>query len=307
LNRRHLLWLLIPALGLVELGAHAYFAKRAPRIDDWRAAAPSVRELRRAGEPVVVAPAWAEPLARQAFGDELMPLAHVARPDMSGFARAIEVSAMGERSIELASWRVAEERSFGRFRLRVLENPKPHSITFDFVERLVPAQVEVFDAPGRPCRYNPNAATVSGGLGGHPTFPVKRFECSGAQHVVAVTVIDDEDYRARRCIWAPPSPAGPVTLRFRGVALGDRIHGYTGMPWVLARDGVGGTVDLEARVAGESIGRATHPDQRAWVAFDLATGRHAGTTADVELVVTAQVAQNRPFCFYADTRWTSPR
>jgi hypothetical protein len=308
-NRRHLLWLLIPALGLAELGAHAYFSQRAPSVAEWGALKGPVAELRAADELVVVAPRWAEPLARQALGDELMPLAHVARPDVSPFRRAIEISAIGERSNELESWRVVETREHGDFVLRLRENPFPPKLTFSFVDRVGPEHASVSEgAPGseRDCPWNPSARSASGGLGGHPTFPGQRFECAGGgPHFVGVTEIDDEDYLARRCIWAHPTPHGPLSVRFENVPLGDRIYGYTGMPWVLARDGVGGTVELEIRIAGDGMGRALHPDFGAWVGFEIATDVHAGKNADVEFLVTSAVAQNRPFCFYADARWSS--
>lgn len=305
-TRRKLLWLLVPALALGELAAHAYFSKRAPTIDEWRAVRPAVAELRKTGELVVAAPEWGTPLARHALGDELMPLAHVSRPDASSFARAIEISSMGHRAPELEGWRQVDERRQGDFVLRVLENPKPAKVTFDFVDRIGPETLSVTEG-AMPCPWNQNARAASGGLGGHPTFPAQRFECpSGLPRFVGVTVIDDEDYRPRRCVWAHPSAAGPVTLRFSRVPLGDRIQGYTGMAWVLARDGVGGTVELELRAGGESLGRAIHPDVSAWVPFQISLGRHAGTTADVELVVQTDAAQNRPFCFYADSRWGAP-
>jgi hypothetical protein len=118
-----LLWLLIPALGLAELGAHAYFSRRAPTVEEWKALEPAVAELRKSDELVVVAPRWAEPLARQALGDRLMPLAQVARPDVAPFARAIEISAMGKRAPELEEWKLVKrvERDFV---LRVRENPR---------------------------------------------------------------------------------------------------------------------------------------------------------------------------------------
>ena len=77
------LWLTLPALGLLELAAHLYFKERAPRQQDWAEVAPRVRELKGQADLVLVAPRWAEPLARQAFGDRVMPLKDVARASVS--------------------------------------------------------------------------------------------------------------------------------------------------------------------------------------------------------------------------------
>jgi hypothetical protein len=94
---RTLAWLCVPLAGLVELGGHFYFSRRAPNVDEWVRARPSLGALRRPGDLIVVAPDWAEPNARFAFGDAWFPLADVARPDESAYARAIEVDIVGAR------------------------------------------------------------------------------------------------------------------------------------------------------------------------------------------------------------------
>src|SRR5271156_4696579 len=91
-------FLLVPALGLAELGAHLWFAKRPPTFDEWSTVVNAVRETRQEGDLVVIAPSWADPAARRALGDALMPLRDVARPDESRYAHAIEVSILGERA-----------------------------------------------------------------------------------------------------------------------------------------------------------------------------------------------------------------
>src|SRR6185436_200123 len=61
--------------GLVELGGHFYFSTRAPKVEDWVRSKASVGSLRRDGDLIVVAPDWAEPNARLAYGDAWFPLA----------------------------------------------------------------------------------------------------------------------------------------------------------------------------------------------------------------------------------------
>src|SRR6187431_23687 len=97
MRRWSLLLGVVPLLGLAELALHGYFARRAPGFDDYAALAPRLLELKRPGMPVVVAPAWAEPLLRQA-APAAFPLAELARPDDSGFASFLEVSLLGAAS-----------------------------------------------------------------------------------------------------------------------------------------------------------------------------------------------------------------
>ena len=91
------LWLAIPLFGLVELGASVYFSRRFPNADEWRALAAEVGALKQEKDLIVIAPEWAEPLARSAFGDSLMPIADVARPDEAGYPRATRGFGVGQR------------------------------------------------------------------------------------------------------------------------------------------------------------------------------------------------------------------
>src|SRR5688572_3439415 len=100
MSRLRYLWLVVPVLGVAELVAHVAFSRRAPRVEEWRELAEPVRRLKRPNDIVVVAPAWAEPIARHAFGDAAFPLDQIARADASSYARALEVSALGARAEE---------------------------------------------------------------------------------------------------------------------------------------------------------------------------------------------------------------
>jgi hypothetical protein len=294
--------LVVPVLGLLELGGHFYFAGRAPSVDEWKAAREPVAALKQPNDLVVIAPHWAEPLARHAFGDGLMPVTDVARPDASRYARAIEVGILGQIAPELAGWKIVSERDSGDFRLRVLENSKPAQIKFDFVRELEPERVHV-SGPGGECAFTDRARVETGGLHGHVAFPSERFACGGqGAHFVGVTVIDDQEYRPRRCIWAHPAQNGPLRIRFQAVPLGDVVRGYAGLSYFLFRDGEGAPVSLTVNVAGASIGRYVHRDETGWHPFEMRLGKNARSTADVEFVVESPAARDRQFCFHADTR-----
>src|ERR1700760_4552103 len=92
----------IPLLGIAELVAHFWFASRPPTFDEWSTVVAAVRETRREGDVVVIAPEWADPAARRVMGDDLMPLRDVARPDVTRYEHAVEVSIVGGRAPELA-------------------------------------------------------------------------------------------------------------------------------------------------------------------------------------------------------------
>jgi hypothetical protein len=298
-------WLALPLLALLELGAHFYLADRAPQTEQWQELRPLLAELKQPADLVVIAPIWAEPIARHAFGDALMPLRDVSRPDASGYRRAIEVGILGQSAAELSGWRVVDERHSDDFSFRILENPTPAAIKFDFVDELGPERVTVSDgaADAQHCSWSAQAPIRTGGLHGHVAFPARRFVCRGAEdRFVGVTVIDDEKYRPRRCIWANPPERGELSISFQSVPLGRVIRGYGGLSYFLFRDGQFPPVEFSVRVAGENIGRHVHRDEWGWRRFELPLGRHAGTRADVEFIIRSEHAEQRHFCFHADSR-----
>jgi hypothetical protein len=302
-------WLLVPCFGLFEWAAHAYFASRPPRDAEWDELLAVVTELGREGTLVVVAPHWAEPHARRVLGDRWMPLAHVARAENSTFATALEISILGADS-ELEDWRVVETRQAGKFRLRVLENPAPQTVLFDFVGAIEQGRARVESVRGKgdsaeskPCSWNERARVANGALHGHPTFPKRRFECQdGNWHFVGSTVIEDQSYRGRRCIWAQPGQGKQTRIVFEGVTLGDRIVGHGALPYFLERESDGTPVELTVSVAGELLGKFRHEDGEGWKRFEFSTAQYAGQTHDVEFTTSSKRSHQREFCFQADVR-----
>ncbi|HMR07900.1 MAG TPA: hypothetical protein PKA88_19090, partial [Polyangiaceae bacterium] len=115
-------------------------------------------------------------------------------------------------------------------------------------------------------------------------------------------VIDDQDYRVRRCIHAYPTQRGSLKLRFADVPLGTELRGHAGLPWVLVRDGGGAPVRLEVFVNGKSVGTHEQRDEMGWAGFRFKTGASPGVRGNIEFRVSSDSVQNRHFCFAADLR-----
>lgn len=290
--------LLVPAVAGVELGLHAWFAGRAPAFDRYAEVVPAIDALRQGGDLVVMAPVWAEPALRRAAGDDRMPLAHVARPDTVGVSHAIEVSMLGEHAEELEGWRESARREAAPFVVRRLENPWHRPTRYDFVSELFSAGTRVATEAG-PCVVT-MARPSAGGLGGHPTFRAKRHACpDGAFFNASVTVIADEAFRPRRCIWAHPPASGELSLRYRDVPLGDRIVGHGGLYWMIERERRGAPVEVVVAVEGAEIGRYLHADGDGWSTFDFSVGESAGSRGEVSFQVSSPDHRHRHFCFEA--------
>jgi hypothetical protein len=304
----------LPLLGAAELLAQWAFVGAAPPVEAYAALARPVADLKRQGEPVVVAPRWAEPLVRAALDEALLPIDEQAPADLDRYASVLEVSFADHGDPALSRWEQQETRHVGPFALRRLVNPTAPPPTVDLVSAFG-ASVQVFlrprvtlpgQAPAKPeraCQWSTGARVLSGGLGGHPTLPRERFACPGGHyHSVGVTVIADHDYRPRRCVWAHPPPTGELVIRYPESRLGERIVGHTGIEWMMQRSGRGAPVALSIRVAEHEIARLIHVDGDGWAAFDVPLGERAGTSGAIEIAVSSPDHRNRHFCFEASVQ-----
>ena len=296
--------LALALVGAVELALAFGFAHCAPREDEWPAVVPLAESVHRPGDLVVVSPRWAEPHARRVLGDAFFPLDVVARSGPETFARAMEISIGGARSPELASFRETGRTRVGPFTVFELENPAHEPVVFDFVSELGPERAVIPVEGGGACVWTERAKPKTGGLGGHPTFPRARFECpEGEFFLVGTTVIADEHFLPRRCIWAHPPASGKRIVRFEKVPLGDRVVGHLGMYWMIERERAGAPVSLSVRVDGEPVGGVTHEDGEGWERFELPLGGVAhAAEATVEFEIATSDYRHRHICFQADTR-----
>ncbi len=267
--RSQLLLAFLPAVGLAELALHEYFARRAPDFADYAALAPELLKQKQPGVPVVVAPAWAEPLVRQA-APGAFPVAELARADDSAFTRFIEVSLLGQSAPELAGYSIEAERRAGPFTLRVRKNPRPEPVLFDFVSAVDDGAAEVFmrlDDALVPCLFHRVGRATTGGLHGHIAYPAERYECPGGRSV-GVTLLDDATYRARRCILVQPPVTGSVLLRFSGLPNSPRFVGFRGVSYFLERDDASVQAELTLREPGQEPARVAVVGAAGWARFE---------------------------------------
>ncbi len=295
----------VPLVALLELGAHLYFAVRPPTEAQWRAAAPRLAALRRPHDLVVIAPQWAEPVARMVLGDDVMPVSDVARPDETRYATAMEISILGERSKYTKGWPQIDRQTVGKFVVRHLQNPQPATILYDFVEHVDPSAATALlrDGSEKPCPWSDHAGTFSGGLGGPPAFPSHRFVCPAPLHVfVGVTIVEDQTYLPRRCIMMHVPMNGSIEARFRDVPLGAQIHGHSGMRMIVERESNGTPILLEVFVDGAKVGEDTHVDGEFWKSWTIPTPGYEGKRGEVMFRVSSAHESQRQMCWEADTR-----
>jgi hypothetical protein len=301
------LWLSIPLLGLAELGAHQYFSKRFPQVEEWRALKVEVAALKQDRDLIVIAPEWAEPMARSALSDSLMPVADVARPDEAGYRRAIEVAAIGNVNPLVASWPVSAEKKAGKFVLRTRTNPAFRPPLYVLTDHALPpdlsASERVASGELRPCRYGTRPPSSSSGLLSPPAFPRQRFACGPAEaEFVGSTIIEDQNYRARRCLWANPSPGGLLILNFADVPIGTELYGYFGFSFFRFRDQGWPAVSASFSIDGVTLGSHSHLPESGWQPFRFSTVQFQGAAREVRIEIFGAHSRELELCFYAATR-----
>lgn len=303
-------FLALPAAALVELAAQGVIAARVPSPANWEAARAHIARARREGDLVTSAPLWTDPLARMHL-HEFIGLRDAARPDATRYPRAWVATVRGGENPDLRGWREASSTSFGPLNLRLLVNPAPARVLYDFVDHLRPpdASAQRVDGAGaHECEFHEGLTVSGGGLGQGALAGPARFNCSPeGWNYVGVTVIEDMQHRGRRCIWSHPVQDGAMLTRFASVPIGTALHGHHGLAYEAERgddlgNDLGGPVELQVLVDDQAVGTSMHHDGEGWKAFDFDTRRFAGASHTVTFRVRSERAGMRHYCFEGDTR-----
>jgi hypothetical protein len=301
-------FLLVPLVAVWELFAHVAIVRAVPRESDWVAAHDYIANARHRGDLVASAPLWTDPLARSYFAD-LISLRDAARADASSYSRAWVATIRNGENPDFDGWRESQRVVFGRVTVRLLENPHPAHVLYDFVEHLHPPDAHVVRAERsgeRPCEFRTGMRVEGGGLGQGALPGPERFMCGEPWNYVGRTIAEDEDHRGRRCIWSHPVVDVAMRTTYRDVPIGTVLRGHHTLAYEADRGGDhhehGAPVTITVRVGDRVVGTQDHVDGEGWKRFEFDTSEFNGTRRDVSFEVTVPEGGNRHYCFQADTR-----
>jgi hypothetical protein len=301
---RRFAFLAIPAVALLELGAHLIQTHSVVSDEEWLAARDEVRSLAKPEDLVVMAPYWTDPIGRELFKDELLSLAREARPDSTRFPRAVEVSIRGQHLPELADWQVESTKKVGPVKLTVYDNPSYRPLKDDLVDHVAPGQMTVSVVAGAgeaECAFG-RTRVETGALGFGPALPKERFTCPQGG-MLAATVMQPADYRPHRCLFTPSPGAGrTLRVRFQNVHFGETLHGHAGVDWDATGHAGEPPVTVVWKLGERTIGRVVAGNTDGWKGFELDTRDVLGQTTEITAEVSSPSSRNRLFCFEADTR-----
>jgi hypothetical protein len=276
---------LVSLLAVVETAAALVAPGRAPKDDDWRAAAAEIRAGFRAGDLIVAAPAWADPILRVHLGD-LIPLEVAGRLDDERFGRVWEVSQRGAHAPAAARGDVVQERRFGALIVRRVDRP-PAVVSYDFVAHWSDARVSV---------------RGSGGTSINCQLAGDRIECPSLGRNYVRRQIVEVDTRLRLALLAQPVGQATVVVEYPAVPLGRSLAVATGLSNVWMRKEAQGAVNLRVLVDGAVDAPFTTRNEDGWAVHRLDTSARAGQVAAVRFEITSAAPRARHFALAAEAR-----
>ena len=284
--QRKALWLALAlvALGVGDCARVVLGAELAPRESDWRAASDALRKGFRAGDLIVAAPHWSDPVVRMRFGD-LMPLDVAARADAERFGTVWEVSTRGATATEAAAPARCMTVHDGRVRVRRCEKPAARLITDLGKQILQQGRAAIVHAGHeQPCEYSNG-----------------KLACPGTS---IGEIIGEIDYEPRRCILAPPpfAPGDVLRIEWNDVPLGRILVGYAGIHSFYARKAASGPVDVRLSVAGHEVAHSTVHNTDGWLRFEAPTSDYDGKRERVRLDISSPQPSDRKLCFALEAR-----
>jgi hypothetical protein len=275
----------VSLLAVVETAAALVAPARAPKDEDWRAAAAEIRAGFRAGDLIVAAPAWADPILRVHLGD-LIPVEVAGRLDDERFGRVWEVSQRGAHAPAAGRGDIVEERRFGALTVRRVERP-PAAVSYDFVAHWSEARVSVRGAGG---------ASVDCQLAGD------RIDCPTLGRNYIRRQIVEVDTRLRLALLAQPVAQATVVIEYPAVPLGRGLVVATGLSNVWMRKEAQGSVDLRVVIDGAVDAPFTTRNEDGWALHRLDTSARAGQAATVRFEITSAAPRARHFALAAEAR-----
>lgn len=313
-------FIFLAAAGAIELFAHYAQTRGAVTEAEWMAARETLQSALKPEDLVLIAPAWADPLARLYFGADIMNIDRIAFTDLTVFPRAVEVSMRGEHRPELAGFVLQQELERGPFQFRILSNPSYQPRADQLLSHVGSPEMHVMRIDGKG-RDHPNdrieqecpfvtKPVQSGGLGFGAPHPAKRYECPKGG-LAGISILTDLDYNPRHCLLIfPPGHASRIQIRLDAFRFGKTLHGTHGV--YVHSERLLKFPPIVLHVSGQEapIGKIVHKDGEGWTHFQMDTAAMAGQVAPLSLEIESPVGVAtggydgmwRQYCFVLDSR-----
>jgi hypothetical protein len=274
---------LVVLLAVVE-GVNAFVAPAlAPSEKNWKAAAATVRAGFKAGDLIVAAPAWADPLMRLQLGD-LVPVSIAGRMDGMRFGRVWEISQRGARCPESEGARLVSTSRQGALAVKLWEKSAAQ-VVFDFLPEWQKASLSVAtaDRGELPC-------WIAQG----------KFQCGDGTSLGPELL--EIDTTLRNGLALDPHERTTTVLEYASVTLGRELAVAGGLHNVWLRKSGDGKVHLRVLADGRELGALDAGSLSGWSLRRFDTTALAGRQVKVRFEITTDKAHGRHFGFAAEAR-----
>ena len=270
-------------LAVIETAAALLAPWRTPTETHWKAASAAIRSQFRAGDLIVAAPSWSDPVMRFHLGD-LMNLEMVARLDAAVYGRVWELSQRGARAPE-AQGNLALDQSYGPLHLRRWDRPAAQPL-YNFVKQWREARV---------LRQSESASVEC-------PLQADRHQCPNIGFNWVKPAVMEMDFGLRQALYAQPVGAAEVVLEYKDVPLGNTLAVAGGLHHTWLRKGGQGTVSLAIHVGGTRVGQLVIGNRSRWKPLYIDTRAFAGQRQIVRFSITSNEPFSRHFGFAAEAR-----
>jgi hypothetical protein len=273
----------IVLLAIVETVNAVVAPRLAPTDKDWQAAAAKVRAGFRAGDLIVAAPVWADPILRLHLGD-LLPVPVAGRMDAARYGRIWEISQRGARSADTAGATASSTAEQGALTVRLWQKAAAN-VRFDAVSQWRQGNMAVItpDQGEIPCGQTAD-----------------RFQCASGP--VLRPELVEVDTTLKNALALDPIERGVLVLEFADVPLGRELAVATGLHNVWLRKSGSGKVAMRVLVDGRLLGTVEASSASGWSVKRFDISAVAGRSGKIRFEITTDNATSRHFAFAAEAR-----
>ena len=282
----------VPAIGLVELAAHAVQTHSVASDADWNAARDYVASQAKPEDLVAFAPLWADPVGRAALRSA--PRHHRTRGPPGRDALPARARGIHSRRAPCRVRRLAPRRP-AALRLGDRDDvgqpvARARSSTISCRR---PIRSTCASRAATPSATSSTAARQSGSLGYGPAAPGDHFAVPRRGFRRSARASSRTSTTSRTAASSRRRPGNaPLRLRFSDVHFGHSLHGHHAIYVEAERDRKGAPVTITFRSGDSTLGSFVHRDGDGWKPFEVDTSALAGP--DGRARRRDRVARRRP-------------
>lgn len=278
-------FLLVPLVGLVDAGLEVRRIARVPDMQEWKAAADTVRQAYKKGDIIHFHPYWADQGWRFFRGMDIDVVQDMNLNELSTYKRVWVIASMTGLPFHVPSgFHPLMEKRHGRVQIYLLRPERGQKTVFDLIKDLKDAKVSrIYSNHVQKCRNFQDNHWYCGAV--HP------WQYVGER-------VRDVAGTPRRVIWAHPLNHGnKIAIQYPDVPAGSQLEVDYGWSQRAIESNLGMPVQFQVWTDGKlavsiTLKKDNHKWNRVLIRLDPAAKSH-----NLRFLIWTPNYQNRQFCF----------